>query len=297
MSEVFQYIDTYPGSLREFWKLVSRVYGLYRSKQTPAGGELLELDPPPSQYYARTRKPETDIKIVFDTPDETREAWRHERPERISTTVFGGKRKRPERRGRSWIREMATGDATRRPEEQLVGVWQGCRVSVRLPSGELKRDTSAWIAALPRSTRETMVAFRDGCRSRDDTDASPIGQMFHEFVREVAGFWLTDPLSDWLSPKKEMPPAADPLEILEDMEEMRKHYRDYNLQTAKDVVKAIPRAWDQYSLEYGRWGPGCVARYCNCASTTVGRYLKAFWLAGIHYIDGIPIPYTPRSPR
>lgn len=260
MSGVFQYIETYPGSLREFWMLVGRVYGLYRSNRIPAGGELLELDPHPSQYCARTSRPRTDIKILSRTPDETREAWRHKRPERISTTAFSGKLKRAERRDLSWIREKATGDATRRPEEQLAGVWQGCRVRVRLPSGELKRDTSAWIGASPLPVRETKVEFLDGCRSRDDTDAAPIGQIFQEFVRNVVRQWAEDPLPDWLSPKKEMPPASGNVTArLGGRPPLERHelvYRLAKAQEAEEIRAREPeKTWKEIAQQI-RWRHG-----------------------------------------
>jgi hypothetical protein len=87
---------------------------------------------------------------------------------------------------------------------------------------------------------------------------------------------------------------------------MRGYYKEYSVETAMLIIEAIPKAWykkKQYRHGSGRWGPGYISKqYYITANrkitpTTVGRYLKAFILAGITEIDGergekIKIPYT-----
>jgi hypothetical protein len=78
---------------------------------------------------------------------------------------------------------------------------------------------------------------------------------------------------------------------------MRQYYPDYTLARAIEIIKAIPKAWNQYTLEgeAGQWGPGMVAEKCFVARDTVSKYHRAFSMAGIHTVNGITIPYRPRS--
>lgn len=85
--------------------------------------------------------------------------------------------------------------------------------------------------------------------------------------------------------------------LLSDAKLMRKFYKDYSPRTAKEIFKQIPNAWEEY--EEGRWGPGAISKKCHRNPTTVGRYLRAFWHAGLKEFNMdyeiIPNPYKPRS--
>ena len=75
-----------------------------------------------------------------------------------------------------------------------------------------------------------------------------------------------------------------------DLASMRKHFADYSPVTAREIVNSIPKAYELYCNEGGRWGPGIIARCTHVTSTTVGRYLKAFKENGVNEIDHIPLP-------
>ena len=87
--------------------------------------------------------------------------------------------------------------------------------------------------------------------------------------------------------------------ILFNLDLMKKFYKDYNPKTAKMVYSKIPIAWKNRQSEGGRWGPGFISELCNLNTTTVSRYLRAFYSAGLREIDfdgeKITIPYNPRS--
>jgi hypothetical protein len=85
--------------------------------------------------------------------------------------------------------------------------------------------------------------------------------------------------------------------LLSNKKLMKKFYRDYSPQTAKIIYRKIPIAWDEH--DEGRWGPGAISKKCHRNPTTVSRYLRAFWYAGLKEFDMgyeiIPNPYKPRS--
>ena len=85
--------------------------------------------------------------------------------------------------------------------------------------------------------------------------------------------------------------------LLSDVRLMKKFYKDYSPQTAKIIYGKIPIAWDEH--EEGRWGPGAISKKCYRNPTTVSRYLRAFWYAGLKEFnmgyETIPNPYKPRS--
>lgn len=83
--------------------------------------------------------------------------------------------------------------------------------------------------------------------------------------------------------------SESPEALLSNLQAMRQIYEDYNPKTAREIIEAIPEAWEIYSREGGRWGPGMIAKVVSINSTTIGRYLKAFREAGLHEIDGIEI--------
>jgi len=66
---------------------------------------------------------------------------------------------------------------------------------------------------------------------------------------------------------------------------MKEYYKGYNPVTAKKIYDSIPQAWDNHSSLGGRWGPGYIANVCNFSAPTIGRYCKAFRLAGITIIE------------
>jgi len=70
---------------------------------------------------------------------------------------------------------------------------------------------------------------------------------------------------------------------------MRKHYKDYSPRTARDIIEAIPKAWEACDYDC-RWGPGHISRFCAVGATTLGRYLNAFKAVGIKTIAGIDLP-------
>jgi hypothetical protein len=98
----------------------------------------------------------------------------------------------------------------------------------------------------------------------------------------------------------------DPHELISDLPVMRGYYKEYSVDTAMLIIESIPKAWYKYKKYKGgsgRWGPGYISKQYNITAkrkitpTTVGRYLKAFVLAGITEIEGeegvkIQIPYT-----
>ena len=85
--------------------------------------------------------------------------------------------------------------------------------------------------------------------------------------------------------------SAEEIEkIITDLETMRRHYPDYSPITAREIINAIPEAYQLYCSEGGHWGPGVIARCVHVTSTTVGRYLKALKENGILEIEHIPLP-------
>jgi len=79
-------------------------------------------------------------------------------------------------------------------------------------------------------------------------------------------------------------------QLLSDLASMRKIYPDYSPSTAREIVNAIPQAYNLHCTEGGRWGRGFIARVVPINSTTVGRYLKAFRENKLTEVNGIPIP-------
>lgn len=86
-------------------------------------------------------------------------------------------------------------------------------------------------------------------------------------------------------------------QLLSNVPAMRQHIQSYNPQTAREIIKALPKAWSLYGSEGGRWGPGLITRFCNHRRETVGRYLRAFKEAGIRRIQSIDIPHRYSKPR
>lgn len=68
---------------------------------------------------------------------------------------------------------------------------------------------------------------------------------------------------------------------LSDVDLMRTFYKDYSSKTAKEIMAAIPNAWEQHVINGGRWGPGIISESYALGSTTIGRYINAFKKAGI----------------
>jgi len=79
--------------------------------------------------------------------------------------------------------------------------------------------------------------------------------------------------------------------LISDTQAMSKHMSSssYNPVTARAIKDAISQAWDLYTEEAGRWGPGKVARIASVNRDTISRYVNAWKKAGITKIDGIEL--------
>lgn len=91
-------------------------------------------------------------------------------------------------------------------------------------------------------------------------------------------------------PKESIDTVEELEAFITDVEAMRQYFPDYSPVTAREIVNALPEAYDLYCSEGGRWGPGIIARCTHVSSTTVGRYLKAFKKNGVFEIHQIPLP-------
>lgn len=78
--------------------------------------------------------------------------------------------------------------------------------------------------------------------------------------------------------------------LLPDIKTMKTYYPFYLPERARDILDKIPQAYEQFSRDGGRWGPGIIAPKVGINKTTVGRYLKALRRAGITEWKGIPLP-------
>ena len=91
-------------------------------------------------------------------------------------------------------------------------------------------------------------------------------------------------------------PTTDIDRLLSDRRTMRRYFKDYEPDTAKKIIAAIPEAWESYKDAGGQWGPQYIAKQLTyVGSTTVGRYLRAFKEAGITETNGIEIPHRRRK--
>lgn len=77
--------------------------------------------------------------------------------------------------------------------------------------------------------------------------------------------------------------------LLENLKLMKQHYKHYNPVTAKEIIQALPKAWELHLEQGGHWGPGVIKTVYHLNATTIGRYLKAFKAIGVKSIDGIEI--------
>jgi len=135
--------------------------------------------------------------------------------------------------------------------------------------------------------------------------------LFREFIRRVKKHFdeltrqqvQTEPLMltrdgmpESTPISNEESPTTDIDRLLSDRSTMLQYIKHYNPDTAKEIAKAIPRAWALHTYEGGRWGPGYIAKVCYAVtSATIGRYLRAFKEAGLTEIDGINIPHHYRK--
>lgn len=78
--------------------------------------------------------------------------------------------------------------------------------------------------------------------------------------------------------------------VLPPTTEGRKHYKQYTPKTAKQIADALPRAWELFNAEGGKWGPKYIAQVACVRPETAGRYLKVFREFGITEIGGIVLP-------
>jgi len=88
------------------------------------------------------------------------------------------------------------------------------------------------------------------------------------------------------------PPTTPPLKEgeLPDVETMKRYYRDYNPETAKRILNALPKAWELKETHGGRWGRGMIAKCIPIAPGTISHYLTAFREAGLREWGSIKLP-------
>lgn len=90
-------------------------------------------------------------------------------------------------------------------------------------------------------------------------------------------------------------PAPQP-QRLPPAEQVRKHFRDYSAQTAREILAGLGRAYEAHRERDARWGPTFIARELHYSRETVSRYLNALRKAGLSEWDGVPLPrYGPRA--
>jgi hypothetical protein len=77
---------------------------------------------------------------------------------------------------------------------------------------------------------------------------------------------------------------------LNDIPRLKKIFRNYNAETAKAIILAIPKGYLLYKTDGGRWGPDKISKESNFNPTTIGRYLDVFRKLGIVKIDEIDLP-------
>jgi len=75
-----------------------------------------------------------------------------------------------------------------------------------------------------------------------------------------------------------------------DVSTMKKFYPKYNPETARAIVRALPRAFYDWRTTGGEWGPRWVAQHAHLNQDTAGRYFKAWRAAGYQVIGFIPVP-------
>lgn len=79
-------------------------------------------------------------------------------------------------------------------------------------------------------------------------------------------------------------------------EQVRKHFRDYSAQTAREILAGLGRAYEAQREQDARWGPTFIARELHYSRETISRYLNALRKAGLSEWDGVPLPrYGPRA--
>ncbi len=92
-------------------------------------------------------------------------------------------------------------------------------------------------------------------------------------------------------------PAPQP-QRLPPAEQVRKHFRDYSAQTAREILAGLGRAYEAHRERDARWGPTFIARELHYSRETISRYLNALRKAGLSEWDGVPLPrYGPRASR
>lgn len=182
-------------------------------------------------------------------------------------------------------------------------VWRIRVMGEREPSGHLKIIDYPTGSLLLYETYEgeigedvDMVVFGvDNLLSNRGLEIRPYGEELNlipkdlEYIHYKGKSGSRQDMSRVVNPETEEKIIA----LLMDRKIMREFYKDYSTKTAEEIIKAIPIAYEKYSDK--KWGPGVISKDINVSVTTVGRYLKAFWFAGVYKIGGVPIPYRPRS--
>jgi hypothetical protein len=109
---------------------------------------------------------------------------------------------------------------------------------------------------------------------------------------------LSEPIGDQ-TPPPEKNAANNVEEKISNTSQMKAYYKDYNPETARAILVAIPNAWKENQRMGRRWGPGIIAKKVNLAPAVTSRYLAAFKKAGIteivHEGKTIPIPHNFRT--
>ena len=88
------------------------------------------------------------------------------------------------------------------------------------------------------------------------------------------------------------PPTTPPLKEgeLPDLETMKRYYRSYNPETAKEILNALPEARKEWEAVGGRWGSEIIAKQLMIKKGTVSHYLTAFRMAGLRKWGSIKLP-------
>jgi len=173
-----------------------------------------------------------------------------------------------------------------------------------------RADKQGRIEAYEESADVTVLKFVDGYWYEDSTltaDSDPIGEAFEELADLITSEFVEEEAEPvGRGPTDETPtvgrgPTDEPPTVesrIEDVATMKQYLKTYSVQTAKEILEAIPIAHDKWSgkLE-GQWGPDAIRFYgpLDTSAATISRYLGAFVRAGIKEVQGIPLPHRFRG--
>jgi hypothetical protein len=98
--------------------------------------------------------------------------------------------------------------------------------------------------------------------------------------------------------KAELPPNITSAEIDTlpfDVDRMRKVYRDFSEDKAREILKAIPKESKKLQRNE-KLRSGVIAKNLFTTPSPVSNHLRALYTMGLRTVDGIPLPYKPRNP-